>query len=70
MFQEIFDDGANLPTFSSTAIEHNIHKIQGLSEKFIYINDDILFAHDTLLEDFYTEENGTKVIKAITVKSL
>lgn len=29
-----------LPTFSSHAIEANIHRIKGLSENFIYFNDD------------------------------
>lgn len=29
-----------LPTFSSHAIEANIHRIEGLSENFIYFNDD------------------------------
>lgn len=29
-----------LPTFSSHAIEMNIHRIPGLSEKFVYFNDD------------------------------
>jgi hypothetical protein len=63
-FQEIFGNIDYLPTFSSTAIEHNLHKIAGLSEKFIYLNDDIFFGLHTSLDDFYTEEKGTKVILA------
>ena len=31
-----------LPTFSSHPIELNIHRIQGLSEHFVYFNDDML----------------------------
>ena len=31
-----------LPTFSSHPIELNIHRIQGLSEQFVYFNDDML----------------------------
>ena len=32
-----------LPTFNSAAIELNIHRIDGLSEHFIYMNDDTFF---------------------------
>lgn len=32
-----------LPTFSANPIELNIHRIKGLSEQFIYTNDDIFF---------------------------
>lgn len=35
-------DEAYLPTFSSRAIEVNIHKIKGLSEKFVFFNDDMM----------------------------
>lgn len=31
-----------LPTFSANTIELNLHRIEGLSEKFIYFNDDML----------------------------
>jgi len=31
-----------LPTFNSCAIELHIHKIKGLSEHFVYFNDDVL----------------------------
>ncbi len=30
-----------LPTFSSHPIEHNLHRIPGLSERFVYFNDDM-----------------------------
>lgn len=39
-----------LPTFNSHSIELYLHKIQGLSEKFIYFND------DTFLIDYVPEE--------------
>ncbi len=34
-------DSEYLPTFSSNVIEINIHKIQGLTEHFVYFNDDM-----------------------------
>jgi len=38
---EIFPDNNSLPTFNSIAIETNLHRVPGLSEKFIYFNDDM-----------------------------
>ncbi len=42
-----------LPTFSSHPIELNIHRIKGLSENFIYFNDDIYLSHSLNKEDFF-----------------
>ena len=41
-----------LPTFNSTVIEMFIHKIPGLSEKFIYLNDD-MYINAPLSPDFF-----------------
>ncbi|XP_076114277.1 N-acetylglucosamine-1-phosphotransferase subunits alpha/beta-like [Mytilus galloprovincialis] len=59
--QEIFTNTTHLPTFSSPAIEANIHKIPGLSQKFIYMNDDVMFGKDVWPDDFYTYSDGYKV---------
>lgn len=40
---EDYIPGRYLPTFSSAPIEWNIHRIEGLAERFIYANDDTLF---------------------------
>ena len=45
-----------LPLFSSHIIELNMHRIEGLSEKFIYFNDDIFLLKMTKPEDFF--QNG------------
>ena len=42
-----------LPLFSSHVIELNMHRIEGLSEKFIYFNDDIFLLKMTKPEDFF-----------------
>lgn len=42
-----------LPTFSSHVIEMNIHRIEGLSEYFIYANDDMFFTAQTEERDFF-----------------
>lgn len=41
-----------LPTFNSNTIESRIHRIPGLSENFIYINDDFLVMKKTRLKHF------------------
>lgn len=38
---EFFIHKAHLPTFNSTAIECNIYNLKGVSERFIYLNDDM-----------------------------
>ncbi|XP_061768562.1 N-acetylglucosamine-1-phosphotransferase subunits alpha/beta-like [Nerophis ophidion] len=59
--KEIFLNHSHLPTFSSPAIESNLHRIPGLAQKFIYLNDDVMFGKDVWLDDFYTPTNGQKV---------
>ncbi|MFZ3597562.1 stealth family protein [Streptomyces sp. BH104] len=39
--QDIFSDPGALPTFNSHAIESQLHHIDGLSEHFLYLNDDV-----------------------------
>lgn len=45
-----------LPTFSANPIELNIHRIKGLSERFVYFNDD-MFITNPLRKDFFFQ-NG------------
>lgn len=42
-----------LPTFSSHAIEMNIHRIPGLAEHFVYFNDDMFILRELQPEDFF-----------------
>ncbi|MCR5528939.1 MAG: Stealth CR1 domain-containing protein [Saccharofermentans sp.] len=44
-----------LPTFSSHAIELNFHRIKGLSDRFIYFNDDFFLVNSTVKRDFFEE---------------
>ena len=41
-----------LPTFSANPIELNLHRIPGLSEHFVYFNDDV-FLNGPVLPDFF-----------------
>lgn len=65
----IFPDPSHLPTFSSSAIETHLHRIPGLSNKFIYFNDDVFLGAPIYIDDFITQSNGQKVYLAWTVPS-
>ncbi|XP_068087207.1 N-acetylglucosamine-1-phosphotransferase subunits alpha/beta [Anabrus simplex] len=59
--QEIFPNASHLPTFSSPAIESHLHRIPGLSQKFLYLNDDVMFGREVWPDDFITHANGQKI---------
>ena len=42
-----------LPTFSANTIELNLHRIEGLSENFVYFNDDMYLVGATKPQDFF-----------------
>uniref|UniRef100_F7AFG7 N-acetylglucosamine-1-phosphotransferase subunits alpha/beta n=1 Tax=Ciona intestinalis TaxID=7719 RepID=F7AFG7_CIOIN len=65
--EEIFVNKSHLPTFSSPAIEAHIHRIPGLADKFIYLNDDVMFGKEVWPDDFYTHADGHKVYLAWSV---
>ncbi|SNU01988.1 Stealth protein CR3, conserved region 3 [Ruaniaceae bacterium KH17] len=52
--REIFPSDLDaLPTYNSHAIESVIHRIPGLAEHYLYLNDDVLFASPTSPETFF-----------------
>ncbi|MFE1321469.1 stealth conserved region 3 domain-containing protein [Kitasatospora phosalacinea] len=52
--REIFADPANLPTFNSHAIESQLHRIEGLAEHFLYLNDDMFIGRPLSPHAFFT----------------
>lgn len=50
---EDFMPAEYLPTFNSNAIMINIHRIRGLSERFVLFNDDTFLLRETVKEDFF-----------------
>ena len=42
-----------LPTFSANPIELNLHRIEGLSETFVFFNDDMFLTDNVVPEDFF-----------------
>lgn len=58
---DIFPDISQLPVFNSHAIESVLHRIKGLSEYFIYMNDDFFLGKRTFPKTFFTSGGLTKV---------
>ena len=50
-----------LPTYNSTTIEMFLPDIKGLSEHFIYGNDDIFPMAPTIAEDYFTDDGNPRV---------
>jgi len=51
--KELFPDESTLPTFNSHSIESVLHRIPGLSEHFLYMNDDVLLSGIVQPESFF-----------------
>lgn len=58
--REIFGDTGTLPTFNSQAIESRLHRIPGLSEHFLYLNDDVFLGRPVSPELFFTPGGLTR----------
>lgn len=56
--RDIFDDPADLPCFNSHAISARLHHIEGLSEHYLMMNDDLFFNAYLPPETFFLG-NGT-----------
>ena len=53
VFHKDFIPAGYLPTFSSNCIELNLHRIKGLSEHFVYFNDDVFLINNVTPEFFF-----------------
>ncbi|WP_460370648.1 stealth family protein, partial [Actinocorallia lasiicapitis] len=58
--REIFADPEALPTFNSHAIETRLHHIDGLSEHFLYLNDDFFLGRPLTPGAFFHPNGITK----------
>ena len=58
--REIFGDTGRLPTFNSQAIESRLHRIPGLAEHFLYLNDDVLLGRPVWPGMFFTPGGLTR----------
>ena len=47
-----------LPCFNSCALEMNLHRIKGLAERFVYLNDDVFIIRPMEAGKFFNEKTG------------
>jgi hypothetical protein len=64
--EEFFSDLSYLPTHNSQAVESQLHHIEGLSEHFLYSNDDMFFGRPVAPSMFFSPGSVTKFIEADT----
>ncbi|MBC7519217.1 MAG: stealth conserved region 3 domain-containing protein [Microbacteriaceae bacterium] len=64
--EDFFPDLSVLPTHNSHAIESQLHHIKGLSEHFLYSNDDMFFGRPVSPDMFFSPGGLTKFIEATT----
>lgn len=58
---EFFGDPAALPTFNSHAIGSQLHRLPGLAEHYLVMNDDVLFGAPLEPEQFFTPSGLARV---------
>ncbi|MGH4032279.1 stealth family protein [Actinomycetota bacterium Odt1-20B] len=61
---EIFGDPGCLPTFNSHAIESQLHRIPGLSEHFLYMNDDVFLGAALTPQTFFHANGVAKFFRS------
>ena len=64
--EQFFADSSVLPTHNSQAVESQLHNIPGLSEHFLYSNDDMFFGRPVPPSMFFSSGGVTKFIEATT----
>ncbi|GAA0816971.1 stealth conserved region 3 domain-containing protein [Spirilliplanes yamanashiensis] len=65
--RDIFTDPAVLPSYNSHAIETQLHHIEGLSEHFLYLNDDVFFGRLLGPDSFFADAGLPKAFASPTV---
>lgn len=61
--EDFFSDVSVLPTHNSMAVESQLHHIPGLSEHFLYSNDDMFFGRPVRPDLFFTSGGLTKFLE-------
>ena len=65
--RDMFSSYIRRPTFSSRVIESQVHHIPGLSEHFLFMNDDIFFAGPVSPFHFFTRNGKAKFFPSATL---
>ncbi len=61
--EDFFADTSVLPIHNSHAVEAQLHRIDGLAERFLYSNDDMFFARPVRPELFFTSGGVSKFVE-------
>ncbi|MFI7482655.1 stealth family protein [Kocuria sp. M1R5S2] len=64
--EDFFADTSVLPVYNSQAVEAQLHRIEGLSEHFLYSNDDMFFGRQIGPGLFFSPGGVTKFVEAST----
>ncbi len=64
--ETFFADPSTLPTYNSHAVESQLHRIPGLSEHFLYSNDDMFFGRPVAPELFFSPGGVSRFVEATT----
>ena len=59
--KDIYPESGFLPTFNSNSIISRLHHIEGLSEHYVYINDDVFFGRALSKDRFFLPNGIAKV---------
>src|SRR5690625_1023706 len=59
--REIFADPGALPSYNSHAIESQIHRIPGLAEHYLLMNDDVMFNRPVTPYNFFTPTGALRI---------
>lgn len=69
--KEIFPDPSVLPTFNSHAIEACLHRIPGLSEHYLVMNDDFILRRSTGKHHYFTSVGQPRIfLSSVKVNDL
>jgi glycosyltransferase involved in cell wall biosynthesis len=64
--RDMFPDQSWLPTFNSHAIESQLHRIDGLAEHFLYLNDDVFIGRPLGASSFFLSNGVAKLFRSPT----
>lgn len=59
--REIFSDTSLLPSYNSHAISSQLHRIPGLSSRYLLMNDDVMFNQAVTPYEFFTSDGLLKL---------
>lgn len=68
--RDIFGPESGIPNFNSQAIASRVHKIPGLAEQYIIMNDDVFFNRPAAPDLFFTPAGGVVVPMSRTLAVL